>query len=349
MDGKALLLTQGRLDSHDAKTAHGLLRGTERYQVVGVIDNQHFGRDAGVVMDGRHRGIPIYQSLEDFFQEDQTADFLIIGVATKGGYVPESMRLVIREGLTRGLSIVNGLHEFLADDEELAALAANNGVQLIDIRKPRPKSQLKFWDGSISEVTCPIIPVMGTDCAVGKRTTARMLVQAARAQGLKSEMIFTGQTGWLQGAKYGFIFDSTYNDFVSGELENAIVTCYREVAPDIIFVEGQASLRNPTGPGGAEFLISGRASGVVLQHAPGRTYYGDEPQLGTIPPLATEMELIKMYGVETLAITLNTMNLTADEADKHQETIRQQHGIPVYQPLKEGVEEIIPLIQNINA
>lgn len=349
MDGKALLLTQGRLDSHDAKTAHGLLRGTERYEVVGVIDNEHYGRDAGVVMDGRHRGIPIYQSPEEFFNQGLTADFLIIGVATKGGYVPESMRVVIKEGLARGLSIVNGLHEFLADDEELSALAANHGAQLIDIRKPRPKSQLKFWDGSIADVKCPIIPVMGTDCAVGKRTTARMLVEAARGQGLKSEMIFTGQTGWLQGAKYGFIFDSTYNDFVSGELENAIVTCYREAAPDMIFVEGQASLRNPTGPGGAEFLISGKASGVVLQHAPGRTYYGDEPQLGTIPPLATEIALIKMYGVETLAITLNTMNLTAAEADQHQDAIREQHGLPVLQPLKDGVEEIIPLIQHLNA
>ena len=117
----------------------------------------------------------------------------------------------------------------------------------------------------------------------------------------------------------------------------------------MIFVEGQASLRNPTGPGGAEFLISGRANGVVLQHAPGRTYYGDEPMLGTIPPLATEIDLIKMYGVETIAITLNTTNLTATEADQHQETIRQQHDIPVFQPLKDGVEEIIPLIQHINA
>jgi uncharacterized NAD-dependent epimerase/dehydratase family protein len=176
-----------------------------------------------------------------------------------------------------------------------------------------------------------------------------MLVQAARELGLKSEMIFTGQTGWLQGGKYGFIFDSTYNDFVAGELENAIVTCYREISPDIIFVEGQASLRNPTGPGGAEFLVSGGADGVILQHAPGRKYFGDEPGLGAIHPLGSELDLIRMYGTETLAITLNTSGLTQSEADRFQEEIQQQHGIPVFQPLKDGVHQIIPLIQQVNA
>lgn len=349
MDGKAILLTQGKLDSHDAKTAHGLLRGTDRYQVVGVIDNSHYGRDAGEVMDGKFRDIPVYKTLQDFSSSGVTADYLVIGIATKGGYIPDTMREVIKEALERGLSVVNGLHEFLGDDPELNLLADKHQVKLIDIRKPRLKFQLKFWDGSIAEVKSPIIPVMGTDCAVGKRTTARMLVQAARELGLKSDMIFTGQTGWLQGFKYGFIFDSTYNDFVAGELENAIVTYYRDASPDIIFVEGQASLRNPTGPGGAEFLVSGGADGVVLQHAPGRKYFGDEEKLGLIPPLATEIELIRMYGVETLAITLNTMGLTETEADRFQHEIAQQHGLPVFQPLKDGVHQIIPLIQKLNA
>ena len=58
-------------------------------------------------------------------------------------------------------------------------------------------------------------------------------------------MIYTGQTGWLQGGKYGFIFDSTLNDFVSGELEHAILTCYEETNPDVILIEGQSALRNP--------------------------------------------------------------------------------------------------------
>lgn len=349
MDGKAVLLTRGMLDTHNAKTAHGLIRGTDRYLIVGVIDHEHAGKDAGEVLDGKRRNIPVLESVESLHKSGIDAEFLVIGVATKGGYIPDTMRQEIRQAVKNGLSVVNGLHEFLSDDPDLVTLAEENNVQLIDIRKPRPKDQLKFWEGTIKEVKCPIIAVLGTDCAVGKRTTARMLVEAAREQGLKSEMIFTGQTGWLQGAKYGFIFDSTYNDFVSGELENAIVTCYRQESPDIIFLEGQSSLQNPTGPCGAEFLLSGDADGVVLQHAPGRKYFDDEPFLGEIPPLETELELIRLYGSCTIAITLNTQGLTAKQADDFQSLYRKKLALPVIQPLKDGVREIIPLIMKLNA
>lgn len=349
MDGKAVLLTQGMLDSHSAKTAHGLIRGTDRYKIVSVIDHVHAGNDAGVVLDGEARDIPVYASMDEFSRTGTKADYLIIGVATKGGFIPGPLREELKKAIGIGLSVVNGLHEFLCDDPEMTSLAEKHKVELIDIRKPRPKEQLKFWEGSIQRVKCPKIAVLGTDCAIGKRTTARMLMEAARGQGLRSEMIFTGQTGWLQGAKYGFIFDSTYNDFVSGELEQAIVSCYEKESPDIIFLEGQSALQNPTGPCGAEFLLSGRADGVVLQHAPARKYFGDEPSLGEIPPLETELELIRLYGSNTIAIALNTMGLTSDQADIIQSEYQKTYGVPVFQPLKDGVNEIIPLIQQVHA
>ena len=82
------------------------------------------------------------------------------------------------------------------------------------------------------------------------------------------------------GHDYGFIFDSTPNDFVSGELENVVFRCDRDCSPDLILLEGQSSLRNPSGPCGAEFLCSAMAKGVILQHMPGRNksiYYQCEP------------------------------------------------------------------------
>lgn len=350
MDGNAIVLTQGMLHDNHAKTAHGLIRGTERYEIVGVIDHVHSGKDAGTIMDGEERGILVYPSVGNFMEQTGGgARYLIIGIATKGGYIPHDLRTQLKEAVTLGLHIVNGLHEFLADDPKLCALAREHEVELIDIRKPRSKDQLQFWNGSIAEVNCPKIAVLGTDCAIGKRTTARMLMQAAREQQLKSEMIYTGQTGWLQGGRYGFIFDSTYNDFVSGELENAIVNCYRDLHPDMIFLEGQAALQNPTGPCGAEFLVSAKADGVVLQHAPGRKYFGNDPKLGLIPPLENELELIRLYGSTTLAITLNTAGLSDKETVKIKDEYYQKFEIPVLQPLKEGVGAIIPLIQKIYA
>ena len=55
MKDTALILTNGRLATADAKTAHGLIRGTDRFRIVGVIDPANCGRDAGVVLDGRCR------------------------------------------------------------------------------------------------------------------------------------------------------------------------------------------------------------------------------------------------------------------------------------------------------
>lgn len=342
---KALILTNGLLTTSDAKTAHGLIRGTARFDIAGVIDPPTAGQDAGVLLDGRHRNIPVFDSLETAIARTGAVHHLIIGVATVGGVLPPDMLDILRTAIRRGLSVVNGLHDYLTEKPELVALALENGVQLTDIRKPKSRRDLHFWTGAVYEVSCPIIAVIGTDCAVGKRTTARMLRQACAAANLRAEMIYTGQTGWLQGGQYGFIFDSTLNDFVSGELEHAILSCWNETRPDLILLEGQSALRNPSGPCGPELLISGNARQVILVHAPKRTYYDNEPHWGKIPPLETEVALIRQYGSKVLALALNTEGCTEAEALDYQRYYTSLLGLPVLLPLEEGVGPIVPALQ----
>jgi uncharacterized NAD-dependent epimerase/dehydratase family protein len=174
-------------------------------------------------------------------------------------------------------------------------------------------------------------------------------MHALQEAGLKAEMIYTGQTGWMQGSRYGFIFDATLNDFISGELEDAIVRCYEEVAPDVILLEGQSSLRNPSGPGGSEFLLSGGARHVILQHAPGRKYFHhyEEDKL-TIPSLESEIRLIELYGSAVSAITLNDQHLTEEERYRWKEKYQAELGIPVVLPLQEGMDALVPVIKQIS-
>lgn len=343
----ALILTNGILATSDAKTAHGLIRGTERFHIVGVIDPPAAGRDAGEFLDGKHRNIPVFESLETALKQLQQVDSLIIGVATVGGVLPPDMLDIIRAAIQNGLSIVNGLHDYLSEKPELVALAQAHGVTLTDIRKPKLRKDLHFWSGKIYAVKCPIIAVMGTDCAVGKRTTARLIRQACEADGLKAEMIYTGQTGWMQGGRYGFIFDSTLNDFVSGEVEHAIHQCWTEARPDVILVEGQAALRNPSGPCGLEFLVSGNARHVVLVHAPKRRYYDNEPHWGEIHSVESEIEIIRKFGSEVLALALNTEGSTDVEALDFQRYYADLLGIPVLLPLQEGVGGLLPGIKSL--
>ncbi|HEY3406485.1 MAG TPA: DUF1611 domain-containing protein [Ohtaekwangia sp.] len=344
----AVVITGEYLNTNNAKTAHGLIRGTDRFSIKAIIDEKSAGKDAGEVLDGKKRDIPVYASLQEFIKSGNQATYCVIGVATKGGVIPESLRIILKEALENGFNLVNGLHEYIADIPELANLARQKGLEVIDVRKPKTIKDLHFWSGSIREVKCPKIAVLGTDCALGKRTTTRFLVEAMRNAGYKAEMIYTGQTGWMQGAKYGFVFDSTLNDFISGEMEHAVVSCYRDVKPDIIFIEGQSSLRNPSGPAGAEWIVSAEADGVVLQHHPRRKQYKDmEYYPALIAEPKDEIALIKMYGGSTVALTLNSARMNLEEARAEAIKFERELGIPVVLPLEDGVDGLVPLFKKM--
>jgi uncharacterized NAD-dependent epimerase/dehydratase family protein len=338
----AILLTGNLLNTADAKTAHGLIRRSNRFKIIGVVDDLEAGKDAGTILDGKHRDIPVFGSVEDALK--LKPDYCVVGVATTGGLFPAAMLSQVKTAILNGVSIVNGLHDYLSERMDIVALAGQHNVKLIDVRKPKRRQDLHFWTGNIRSLKTPVIAVLGTDCAVGKRTTTGILLDACKRQGINAQMIYTGQTGWLQGGKYGFIFDSTLNDFVSGELENAILSCDAETSPDVIFLEGQSALRNPSGPCGSELLISGNAKKVILVHAPKRVYFDEHQAFGEVPSLQSEIELIKMYGSEVIAIALNTNGCTIDEALAYQQTFESELNIPVVLPLQDGCERIIPLL-----
>jgi uncharacterized NAD-dependent epimerase/dehydratase family protein len=345
----AIVITGGYLDTINAKTAHGLIRGTERFNVLAVIDHKFPGRDAGDVLEKKPKNIPVYATLADALKViKEPVQYAVIGVATKGGVIPDSLRSMIKQALESNLSIVNGLHDYVSDNEELAALAKQRGLEIIDVRKPKKFRDLHFWSGKIAEVKCPKIAVLGTDCALGKRTTTRFLMEAMREGGYKAEMIYTGQTGWMQGAGYGFIFDSTLNDFISGEMEHAVWSCYQEKNPDIIFIEGQSSLRNPSGPAGSEWIVSAAADAVILQHNPARKQFKDlEFYPAYLPSLKDEIELIKIYGAPTVAITVNTMKMSEAEAKEAAKEYERELGIPAVLPLEEGLGRLVPIFEKM--
>ena len=335
----AIVLAEGHFRTGEAKTAHGLVRGPARWKITGVIDSTCAGADAGELLDGRKRSIPVCASLEDALEKSpERPQWCVVGVATHGGRLPKELRATLRAAAEAGLSIANGLHELVSDDPGIVTAVARHGARIVDIRKPRPVRELAFWTGAALKLDVPRVAVLGTDCALGKRTTTQLLVAECRARGLRAEMVFTGQTGWLQGAKHGFVLDATPNDFVAGELERALLECVRDEKPQVVFLEGQSALRNPSGPCGAELLLSAGARWVVLQHAPARRYYDGTEELGcVIPPLGDEIELLRHYQAEVLGVTLNTEGQGAGAA----RALEAELGIPVVLPLTEGVGRIV--------
>ena len=135
------------------------------------------------------------------------------------------------------------------------------------------------------------------------------------------------------------------DSFISGEIERAIVAADKEENPDLILIEGQSSLRNPSGPCGTEFLISGNVKGVILQHKPARKYFDDHKAWGKIPDLADEIKLIEFYGSKVLAITLNEGGISEKELLEYQMDKEQTLKIPVVRPLTEGMNRVVTAVK----
>lgn len=349
MDGNAIVYCQGAFGTTNGKTAHGLVRRTRRYRILSVVDAQWAGRDAGEVLDGSRGGIPVLASIEEAVatasEGGHPAERLVVGLAPDGGRLPPEARRDLFRAVELGLGVDSGLHDFLTEDEEMVAAASRAGVDLRDIRRTPERSRLHSFSGKISEVECLKVAILGTDSAVGKRTTAWLLTDALEAAGHRTEMVGTGQTAWLQGARYCIILDSLINDFVAGEIEHAVWSAWTEQDPDVILVEGQGSLLNPAYPGGFEILAAARPEVVILQHAPARREYDGFPGF-PLHPLDRQIDAVEMISEKSVvAIAVNHEEMTPEETAAACRRIEEETGLPACDPLREGCGKLVEAIE----
>ncbi len=348
IDGNAVVYCEGAFNTPEGKTAHGLVRFTERYRVLGVIDSRYAGQDAAQVLDGKPKGIPVYASLEEAFAKTEgKLQSFVVGLAPDGGRLPPAAREEIARALERGLNVDSGLHDLLYKDERLVALAERHGARIRDVRRTPDRDELHFFTGAIERVDCLKVAILGTDSAIGKRTTAWLVVHGFRESGAKAELVGTGQTAWLQGARYSMIMDSCINDFVSGEIEHAVVSAFDEQHPDVIVLEGQGSLMNPAYPGGFELLAAGRPDAVVLQHAPTRLEYDGFPGY-KLHPLPEQINAIQVVsGRLVVAITLNHEGMQAHEIEPACAAVTAETGLPCFDVLANGAAGLVEVLKKL--
>ena len=349
MDGNAIVYCEGAFGTPNGKTAHGLVRRTRRYRILSLIDSRLAGRDAGEVLDGRSVGVPVLGDLDEAIARagagGAPATHLLVGLAPDGGRLSPAARSDIAAAIRAGLHVDSGLHDFLGEDRELVDLAERHGVVLRDVRRPPARGDLHFFSGKIEQVTSLKVAVLGTDSAVGKRTTAWLLIEALEAAGVSAELVGTGQTAWMQGARFGIVLDSLINDFVAGEIEHAVWSAWSETAPDVVVIEGQGSLLNPAYPGGFEILAAGRPDLVVLQHAPARLEYDGFPGY-PIHPIERQIEAIELIsGKPVVAVTLNHEGLERGEVPAACARLAERVGLPVVDVLLEGANGLVDVLR----
>ncbi len=341
----AIVYCEANFGAIDGKTANGLVRHSEKYEILSIIDSQKAGQDAGMVLDGIANAIPICRDLADALSRTDTLpDFFIFGMAPSSGMLSAAERSLVLDAIGLGMNIVNGLHEFLNDDPEFVSASSANGVTILDVRRPRASKDLRMFSGRIAQVTCPRIAVLGTDCAIGKRTTATILTRALRDRGLNVVMVGTGQTGLIQGARYGIALDAVPSQFCAGELEAIIFDAFEAEQPDVIIIEGQGALSHPAFSTTSFILRGSCPTGVILQHAPGRTYRCDFDRM-PMPLPAAEINLIQTFSdTRVIGLTLNHENMTDDEVSTAVDAYELELGIPATDALTRSPDRLVDIV-----
>ena len=326
-----LVLTDGYLDSRNAKTAHGVLRYA-RDPVAGVLDREHAGRTVRQIVPDLASDAPIVASVREGI--DRGATSLLVGVATPGGWMPEDWRGWIIEALENGLEVANGLHRFLRDDPEFVAAAERGGGRLWDVREP--PANIPLCEGKAADAPQRIVGTVGTDCAVGKMTASLELVEAAHRTGINAEFVATGQTGIVIAGR-GIAVDRVISDFVSGAAEQLVLES--DPSSEVLMIEGQGGLWHPAYSGVTLGLLHGSApESLVLVHKAGHEAI-EEPPYTKLPPIdymiRTYEEIASVVRPCVVsAIAVNTHGLDDNAARHTVEELEDQTGLPTGDTLR---------------
>jgi uncharacterized NAD-dependent epimerase/dehydratase family protein len=338
---KLALFTDGRFDEPNAKTAHGILRYAAR-EVVAVVDARCAGRVANEVVPYTRRPVPIVTSVAEAALLG--ADVLVIGVAPLGGALAPAWRAALLEAIAAGLDVEAGLHTVLAEDAELASAAAAAGVRLRDLRAA--PAGLGMPAGPARRPDARVVHTVGSDCAIGKMSVTLELDAAARARGLRSAFVATGQTG-IAISGWGIAVDHVISDFVAGAAARLVEE--GAARAQLLFVEGQGALGHPAYSGVTLGLLHGcLPDALVLCHRAGAERLDDYPET-PIPPLGALVRRCEAAAgwvrpARVAAVALNTRGLDDAAAREAIARAAEETGLPAGDPVRFGAEALLEAV-----
>ena len=374
MNKRIAVLTEGLTQPLSAKTAVSLLRyrGDE---VVALIDSQAAGRTTQALL-GCGGDTPIVAGLDEAASVAGGArdegevwevwgggvDQVVVGVAPAGGKLPPAMRGVLVEAARRGIDLVAGLHQFLADDPEIAAAAREGGATITDLRR---NDERDVADRLGLRKNCLRLHTVGQDCSCGKMVASVELARGLQARGQDAKFVATGQTGILvaPGINVGLTMtdderadptaggspiDCVVADFVNGAAERLVK---RNQHHDILVIEGQATLVHPSYSSVTYGLLHGTLPhGLVMCYEAQRPHMHGRPHL----PLTPLKDLVKLYhtvsnlegaaqgGCRFIGVAMNSRLLADDAAvEAERERVGNELDLPVCDVYREGPEVLV--------
>ncbi|MBN2451898.1 MAG: DUF1611 domain-containing protein [Lentisphaeria bacterium] len=328
------LYMAGHLGSRHGKMGHGVLRFSPN-PVVCVVDPAHAGRTVCDVIESP-RNAPVVATVRE--ARALGAWVLVLGIAPSGGRLPESWYSDLDEAVRLGMSLVNGLHDSLAPRYP----DLRPGQFAWDIRREPPG--IGVASGRARLLPNRRVLAVGTDMACGKMTAGLLLVACARARGIRTEFLATGQIGVTVWGS-GIALDAVRLDYACGAVEMAVL---ERAECDLLVVEGQGSVLHPGSSATLPLIRGACPTDLILCHRAGMQTVGNNDWV-RIPPLGAVAALYEaiaagcgaLPGARTVAVSLNTQGLTREQAC---ETIRQteaETGLPTTDPVRFGADILL--------
>jgi uncharacterized NAD-dependent epimerase/dehydratase family protein len=334
---RLIILTEGHSEPIAAKTAASVLR-YKPDEVVALLDTAQAGKTAQQLL-GVGGDTPVVASLDAV----PAANALMLGIAPPGGRIPAAWRPVILGAIDRGMHVISGLHDFLSADPVFSKAAQQKGISLVDVRQNNERDVANRQN---IRQQCLRIHTVGQDCSLGKMLVALEVSHALERAGQDSKFVATGQTGiMIEGD--GTPIDCVVADFVSGAVEKLVLANQHH---EVLLIEGQGSLAHPRYSGVTLSLLHGcLPQGMIMCYEVGRKNVNGMEHV----PLTSLPKLIEVYETmanlmgpsQVIGVAMNSRNVSADEAEREREHVRNALGLPVCDVIRHGPDELVQAVQ----
>ena len=338
---RMVILVDGYTDTSTAKTAICVIRYRTE-EVVAVLDRGGAGKTSGELL-GVGGAMPVVASLADA----PAANTLLLGIAPPGGKIPAHWRQIVLEALGRGMTVVSGLHEFLADDPEFAQAAARHGAAMVDLRR-NDEHDVSHRRGIRAQ--CLRIHTIANDCSSGKMVAAVEIARGLQAAGVDAAFVATGQTGILVAGS-GCAVDRVISDFVAGAAEKLVLANQHH---EVIVVEGQGSLFHPRYSGVTLSLLHGTMPhGLILCYEMGRKAVYGMPDV-PLPPLRKVIDFYEtaaniMHPCRVIGLAVNGIKFSDAEVAAECVRVEDEFQLPACDVIRHGPDKLVAAVRKMQA
>lgn len=336
---RTLLLAEGSFCAAEGKTAVCIAMYRPG-DVVAVLDSTRAGVRVRDLL-GFGGDAPVVATVDEALA--LKPEVAVVGTAPVGGALGAALHAQLARCLEAGVDVVSGMHAFVADDRDLAALAASSRARIWDVR--RVEGDAPVSDGRGCTTGASVVLTVGTDCGVGKMTVTVELDRAAVAAGARAAWAATGQTGIILRGR-GIAVDRVVADFIGGAAQELVNAEGRDA--DVVFVEGQGSITHPGYAGVTLGLMYGAMpDAMVLVHDATRRKYKrlDAPLPSLQEAVALYESLMRPWKpARVAAVALNTSALSERDARRAVAAASEETGLPATDAVRFGCAGILPAV-----